>query len=329
MNNAQRGGAVADVWTTRRLLAWMTRRFEEKEVDAARVVAEMLLAHVLGCQRMRLYMEADRPATADELDALRDLARRASAHEPVQYLVGRTSFLGRDFLVDTSSMIPQPCTEDLVTTVLACCGADEREEVELVPDDAGDDGAPDEARVPATVTRRADPAVTVADLGTGGGCIAISLALQMPRARVVATDLVPAALDLARRNADRFGVASRIDFRLGSLLDPLGPDRFDVVCGNLPYIPDTEWDAGQVQASVREYVPASALRGGADGLAFIRPVIAGAGAHLVPGGHLVLEIADCQRDAALALVETAPELTGGRVERDHEGFWRVLVARRG
>lgn len=322
-----------DAWTNRRLLSWMTGRFETKQVDAARVVAEMLLAHVLGCDRMRLYMEADRPATPEELSSLRGLVQRAAAHEPVQYLVGRASFLGREFLVDASTMIPQPCTEDLVTTVLACCGADEHEEVEpdtAEPDAAGPDAAEDAAADPAPTgrTRKRTVEATIADLGTGSGCVAISLALQMPRARVVATDVVPAALDLARRNAERLGAVDRIDFRAGSLLAPLHAERFDVLCGNLPYIPDTEWDAGQVQQSVRDHVPATALRGGADGLDFIRPVIAAAGAHLAPGGHLVLEIAHCQREAVLGLVQEAPDLTGGRVAKDHEGMWRVLVGRR-
>ncbi len=105
-------------WTTRELLRWMTGNFESKGVDAPRVVSEMLLAHVLGCDRMRLYMEVDRQATEDERGRLRDLVRRAANHEPVQYLVGRASFFGFELAVNDSTLIPQPCTADLVTITL-------------------------------------------------------------------------------------------------------------------------------------------------------------------------------------------------------------------
>lgn len=232
-----------EVWTTRRLLAWTTDRFVAREVDAPRVVAELLLAHALGCDRMRLYMEADRPATTDELTALRVLVQQASDHVPVQFLVGRASFFGHEFLVDRSTMIPQPCTETLVAAV-----------IEFLQ--AGNGG------------RGGEPA-RVADVGTGSGCIAISVARSEQNVRVVGTDVVPEALDLARRNAAALGVAGRVEFEEGSLLAPLRPfadERpFDVICANLPYIPDDEWESGQVQRAVREHVPARALRGGAGG----------------------------------------------------------------
>lgn len=292
----------AEVWTTRRLLRWMTGRFEAKGVDAPRVVAEMLLAHVLGCERMRLYMEADRPAAPAELAALRDLVVRAQGHVPVQYLTGLASFFGRELSVDRSTMIPQPCTEDLVQAVL---------------DWLSDHGV---------------SAPLIADVGTGSGCIAISLALALPSARVVATDVAPEPLDLARRNAERFGVADRVELVEGSLLEPLrgraDADRFDVLCSNPPYISDHEWDRGQVQRAVREHVPPRALRGGPDGLDHVRPLIEGAGALLKTPGLLAIEIAGGQREAALDLAERAGGLERATVRKDCEGFWRVLLAER-
>ena len=237
---AQRPQAID--WTTRDLLGWMKTRFESQGLEAPRIVAEMLLASVLGCDRMRLYMEADRRATEGEREALRRLVVRASAHEPVQYLVGRASFFAREFEVDPSTMIPQPSTEDLVSAV-----------IDWWRQHLTDDGW----------------GPLVADVGTGSGCIAVSLALKDPRVRVVATDVVPAALALARRNAERLGAADRITFAEGSLLEPLrehlsgaspddSPRAFDCVCSNPPYISDREWEGGQVERSVQEYVPASA-----------------------------------------------------------------------
>jgi release factor glutamine methyltransferase len=167
----------------------------------------------------------------------------------------------------------------------------------------------------------------IADVGTGTGCIAISLALQMKTAHLVATDVADSALVVARRNAADHGVADRIEFREGAGLDPLAAEpgaAYDVICSNPPYICDEEWRA--VPANVKDYEPEVALRGGEDGLDVIRPTIAGAGRLLRPGGRLVVEIADRHHDPVLELVEAADALANPIVLKDHEGLWRVLVA---
>jgi len=301
----------------------MIGHFESRRLDSPRLVAEMLLAHVLGCGRMRLYMEADRPAGAEELAALRALVRRAARQEPVQYLVGEAMFFGREFAITPAVFIPQPCTEEIIATVAGWYGRPGAK-----PADAEGGGSEEDA---------AEASPLIADIGTGSGCIAISLALQIPGARILATDTDPAALEIARANAEHFGVADRIDFAEGSLLEPVeawlagqaGPGvGFDVLCSNPPYIPDHEWEGGQVQEAVRKYVPQRALRGGRDGLDCIRPLIAGAGSLLKVGGHLVLEIAHCQRDAVLDLTERAHNLGRAEVRKDDEGLWRILVAER-
>ena len=296
------GSAAAETWTTRRLLKWMTDHFTAKGIDSPRVVAEMLLAHVLGCERMRLYMEADRPASAAELAQLRDLVARAAKHEPAQYLVGEAWFFGRQFTVNRSTLIPRPCTETLVEHALQW--------------------------------HRLNPGHVnplIADIGTGTGCIGISLAAQIADSRVVATDISPEALELARANAARHKVADRMEFRMGGGVAPLrngAPgERYDIICSNPPYIPDSEWDA-QVDRNVKEYEPVSALRAGADGLAAIAPLIAEAPALLKTGGLLAVEIADSQRDAVLELAEKSGALDNATVLKDHEGLWRVLVATR-
>ncbi len=284
----------------------MTEHFTTRQIDSPRVVAEMLLANILGCERLRLYMDVDRPATPDELSRLRDLVAKAAKHEPVQYLVGEAWFFGKQFAVNRSTLIPRPCTETMVEHVLQWH--------RLNPGHA---------------------APLIADIGTGTGCIGISLAAQIPDARVIATDIIPEALELAKANAQRHKVIDRMEFRLGNTIAPFAPGsaggavpgaRYDVICSNPPYISDQEWN--DVPINVKEFEPASALRGGADGLDVIRPLIAEAPALLKVAGMLAIEIADSQRDAILKLAAKNPLLESAAVLKDHEGLWRVLTATR-
>ncbi len=292
---------AAERWTTRRLLQWMGEHFKAKSVDSPRVVAEMLLSHVLECERMRLYMDAERPASTEELATLRDLVARAAKHEPVQYLVGNAWFFSRQFKVDRSTLIPRPCTETLVEHVLQW--------LRVNPGHA---------------------APLVADVGTGTGCIAISIAAQVPSANIIASDVVPEALALAKSNADSHKVADRIEFVIGDGLDAIAHAkpglRFDVIVSNPPYIPDAEWEGGEVALNVKAFEPAGALRGGADGLNVVRPLIAAAPKLLKPGGLLAMEIAHAQRNTVIELARATSELIEIDVLKDHEGLWRVLVA---
>jgi len=307
---------TSESWTTRRLLKWITDHFTAKGVDSPRVVAEMLLGHVLGCERLRLYMDADRPASATELSTLRALVKRAGEHEPVQYLTGTAWFFGREFEVDRSTLIPRPSTETLVETVLNHCKAAN-----------GIRGDAESGRATPSVA-----ALRIADIGTGTGCVAISLVLQLPAgaARITATDIEPQAIELAKRNAARHKVAERIDFLQGDLLEPLraasGGGEFDVICSNPPYISDAEWAA--VPRNVKEHEPERALRGGTDGLDVIRRLISESPPLLRPGGLLTIEIAESQKDAVLDLAKAQPLLGEARVVKDHEGLLRVLVAQR-
>ncbi len=290
--------AQSEHWTTRRLLKWMHDHFTAKQVDSPRRVGEMLLAHVINCDRMRLYMEVDRPASPLELIRLRELVARASKHEPVQYLVGHEWFFKREFEVDPSTLIPRPSTETVVEHVLQW------------------------NRTSGVTTP------LLADVGTGTGCIAISLAAEISDARIVATDIISSVIELASRNAERHGVADQIDFTVGSLLEPLntGPPgkRFDVICSNPPYISDAEW--ADLEPNVKDYETESALRAGDDGLQFIRPLIEHAKPLLHKHGQLVIEIAHSQRMEVLQIAKAAG-FANASVLKDHEGLWRVLVAR--
>lgn len=281
-------------WTTRRLLAWTTEHFTKKGIDSPRLSAEMLLAHVLEVGRLKLYTDPDRPASELERAAFRDLVERASRHEPVDYLVGYCPFFSLMLKVDRRVLIPRPSTETLVEHVLQHA-----------------------RRTPGFT------APLVADVGTGSGAIAVAVAKNLPNCRVIATDLSADALEVARQNAADQGVADRVEFRLGNLLEPLAGLRFHYLLSNPPYISDVEWE--QVAPNVKDYEPHTALRGGADGLDFIRGLIAGAAARLERPGQLVLEIAAAQKQAVLALAEEAG-LKHPRVLADHEGLPRVLVA---
>lgn len=274
----------------------MTGFLERKGVESPRVVAEKLMSHVFECERLRLYMEADRPALPPELAELRSLVARAGRHEPLQFLFGKETFFLREFAVAPVTLIPRPSTETLVEFILH-----------------------------TFKTRDRQHPWRLADIGTGSGCIAVSLALGLPSAVIVATDVDEAVLDLARENAARHGVSERLEFRLGSLLEPLGDDLFDAIASNPPYIPDDEWE--QVALNVKDYEPARALRGGPDGLRFVGPLVEHAAGRLDEDGFLAVEIAASTAEAVQARLR--PETwRSHRILKDHEGLERVLIAER-
>jgi release factor glutamine methyltransferase len=315
---SQPAGPGGETWTTRRLVRWIDGHLSAKGVDSPRVCAEMLLSHVLGCERMRLYMDADRPASADELDRLRALVVRAGRHEPVQYLVGEAWFWSKRFVVGPATLIPRPATEHLVEEAVAAMRA------------AGAAGA---------------SPVRMLEIGTGTGCIAtcVAAALRGQRrgadpaepgpppvdVRVVATDIVPGALELARANAAAHRVDGFIDLREGSVFAPMRPEErgtFHVLASNPPYVRDDEWD--EMEPNVRDHEPRSALAGGPAGMDILAPLIAEAHEWLAPGGTLLCEIGHRQREDALAAANANRGLCAAEVRKDFEGFWRLLVAKR-
>lgn len=315
-------GAEEGPWTVRRLTRWMTAHFTRKGVDSPRVVADTLLANVLGCERMQLYMQPDHEPTEAERERLRGLVARASRHEPLQFLVGEWPFWGSVFEVGPATLIPRPATESLVEKAVA-----------LARDDAGLAGRP----------------LSVVDACTGTGCIAVATMLGLRRSRreggcrplgesaaaagaiahrAVATELVPEAAALARRNIERHGLAAAIEVREGDLLGPLSsePDAsVDLLLANPPYVSDAEWDG--LAPNVRDFEPATALRGGRDGLDLVRRLVADAARLVRPGGWMLVEIGHAQGESAPALVDRHA-WDSVEVLKDHEGFRRVLVARR-
>jgi len=282
-------------WTTRRLLAWTTDYFSKKGIDSARLSAEMLLAHVLEVPRLKLYIDPDRPASELERAAFRDLVERAAKHEPVDYLTGQAPFFSLMMKVTPAVLIPRPSTETIVEHIIQHA-----------------------RRTPGFL------APTIADIGTGSGAISIALTKNIPMAHVIATDISADALLVAKENAQTHGVADRIEFRLGSLFAPLHGQRVRYLISNPPYISDAEW--AEVAPNVKDYEPVGALRGGTDGLQFIRPIIEQAHLHLDSPGQLLVEIAASQKQAVLDIARHAPRLRDATVLADHESLPRVLVA---
>lgn len=298
-----------DPWTTRRLLAWMSDAFTKKGLDSPRLSAELLLSHVIGCERLRLYMDADRPATALERENLRELVSRALTHEPVQYLVGKAFFFGLPFKVDKRVLIPRPATETIVEHIL--------QHARCTPGFGGPSGE----------------GLLIADICTGSGCIAIALAKQLPGARIVAPDISADALALARENAITHAVAERIEFLEGDLFEPLldhpvtrAKNSLHYLVSNPPYIPDHEWAA--CDRNVRDHEPHIALRGGVDGLDCVRRVIQGGPTLVRPGGLMLVEVADSTAPAALELMKAQPAMAEAEILKDFEGLPRVIRARK-
>lgn len=287
----------------------MSDAFTKKGLDSPRLMAELLMAHVLGCERLKLYMEADRPATELERNTLRELVGRALKHEPIQYLVGEGWFFGLPFHVDRRVLVPRPATETIVQHVL--------QHVRAEPGFGGPKGE----------------GVLIADVCTGSGCIAVSILKNLSGARVVGTDVSRDALEVARLNARRHGVLERLDLLEGSLLEPLheypgtrGKGSLHFLVANPPYIPDHEWDA--VEPNVKDHEPGLALRGGKDGLDLVRPLIEGGPEMVRRGGLIMIETAASTAKEAAEMLRARGEVDGVEVLNDFEGLPRVVMGRR-
>ena len=283
------------IWTIKALLAWTTDFLKTKKIEDAKRDAELLLAHVLGCKRFELFVRFDEQPSELEKAKFRELIQRRVAGWPVAYLLGTRDFYLLTFDVSPEVLIPRPDTETLV----------------------------------AEADRRLKPltAPAVLDLGTGSGCIAVSLAHQKKDARVTATDISPDALEVARRNATKNGVADRMTFLQGDLFAPVpAGSTFDLIASNPPYIAQSEFPS--LAPDVRDHEPRLALDGGTDGLAFYRRIAASVSPYLKPGGSLLLEVGYTQDAAVRGLLAERPELEVGATLKDMGGHPRVVTAKK-
>ena len=281
-------------WTVLKLLEWSKQYFAERGIDSPRLDAELLLSHVLGMDRVRLYMQYDRPLVPDELEAYRALVKRRAGHEPVAYITGTRGFWSLDLKVDRRALIPRPETEVLVEEVL-----------KHIPEDS-----------PATFV----------DVGTGTGAIALAVASERPNLRVIATDASAEALALARENAERAGLADRVEFLEGDLLAAVPAQlTIDHVASNPPYVAETERD--RLDPEVRDWEPAAALFAGPDGLDVIRRLAEQAAHRLTPGGWLTVEIGWDQGRTAPEVLARAG-LADVVVRKDYSQNDRVVSGKR-
>ncbi len=277
--------------TVLELLQTTTAYFQKRDVESPRLNAEHLLAFALKQKRIELYLEFERVLTESELAPLRDLVRRRGQGEPLQHLLGTVEFAGQTFLCDKRALVPRPETEQLVDLLKS---------------------------------KIQNPKSKIVDVGTGSGVIALSLAAKSPGAKVTAADISEDALALARENAARLDVASRVEFLRSDLLADAS-HGYDVIVANLPYI------AGADRSTLSREVlhdPELALFGGERGDEIIRKLIEAAPSHLAAGGLLALEFGIGQGDdlAAFMLEKKYHDI---ELERDYAGVIRFLFGRYG
>lgn len=290
---------MSERWTVLRVLQWTTERFTREGLDSPRLDAEVLLAAALGMERIRLYVDYAKPLSSEELAPFRALVRRRLAGEPVAYVLGRKEFWSLELAVGPAVLVPRPDTELLVELGLA--------ELKRL---AGSEH--DRATTPRVV-----------DVGTGSGAVALALSRERPDARVIAVDISPQALAVARANAVRHDL--RVRFLRANLLAPFAPASLDLVVSNPPYIPHAEVAA--LPREIREHEPRLALDGGPDGLVLIRRLITQAARCLRPGAALYFELASPQAAAAAQLCRAAG-LIDVAIHRDLAGADRVVTGRR-
>lgn len=284
-------------WTIKRLLDWTTDFFKSKKLESARLSAEILLAEALNCQRIDLYTRFNQVPEENRLATYRDWVKRHATGEPVAYLAGHREFFSLKFLVNSKVLIPRPETEHVVTAAI------------------------DAAKILARKR------VCVVDVGTGSGCIAVALAKHLPDCRVLATDISPEALDIARLNAASHRVQDQLDFVLGDLLDAVPADvQPDIIVSNPPYIGRKEIDT--VDKSVRDYEPEIALFAGDEGCDVIRRLVRQSAQRLAVAGFLIFESSPIIFDRSLEIVCAEPLFGDPETIRDYSGHRRVIQVRK-
>ncbi len=288
-----------------------------------RLDAELLLATALGVDRADLFRTPERVLTRIEERRFDGYLVRRQAREPVAYIRGRRAFRAIELEVTPAVLIPRPETETLVDVALealAAVPAGGDAAGGALGDGPGAEAGPGGAAAPGLYEPLA------LDVGTGSGCIALALAAENPFARLVATDMSEAAVEVARRNAARLGLGGRVDIRRGDLLDDLTPhERFDLIVSNPPYIPEAEYRT--LEPNVRDYEPRLALHGGEDGLDVYRRLIPAAAARLRPEGVLAVEVGAGQAAAVRALFATAGAFEPAQERADLAGIPRVVFTR--
>ncbi len=285
-------------WTIQKLLEWTTDFFSKSATGNARLEAEVLLAEALGCERIQLYTRFDEIPDAKPLANFRAWVKRRGAGEPVAYLVGHREFYSLRFAVDSNVLIPRAETEHVVVAALEAA----KEMGETEP-------------------------LRIIDVGTGSGCIAVTLAKQLKNCKIAATDVSEGALAIAKQNAEAHEVADRIRFCQGDLLDalPAGSNPVNMIVSNPPYIGKSEIDT--IDDQVKAHEPSIALFGGDKGTEIIERLVEQAPSYLLPGGYLIFETSPIVMDLCVKLVKANAAFESVEVVKDFGDLQRVVVAK--
>lgn len=285
-------------WTIGRLLNWTSDYLTRHGVEDARLASEVLLAHATGCRRIDLYTWFERTVAGGQLDRFRDWVRRAAAGEPIAYIVEEKEFFSLAFRVTPDVLIPRPETEVLVECVLDHCARAGLSQPQFL------------------------------DIGTGSGCIVVAVLTQLESARAVATDVSPAALTIAKLNAERHRVSDRLALveadRLALPGEVVPESGFDVLMSNPPYVGVDGMDS--LDTMVRKYEPAVALTNGGDGLSFYRSIAESGASLLAAGGVVIVEVANGQAASASEVLEKTGKFVHRETRTDRVvGQDRVVV----
>lgn len=282
------------IWTIGRILKWTEQYFKDKGIESPRLDAEVLLAHVLEKQRIYLYVHFDEPLQPGELAAYREMIKKRVMRVPVAQILGEKEFMGLTFKVTADTLVPRPDTEILV-----------------------------QAAVDRLRAMAGEEPLRFADIGTGSGAICLSVLHYLAGTVADTVDISPAARAVAEENAASLGLADRVTFHTGDLLQPLSGISFVAILSNPPYIPEA--DIAKLAPEVRLKEPHTALSGGQDGLDFYRRLAEEAPAMLVPGGFTAFEVGIHQAGVVADLLKANPLIDRTEILPDYAGIDRVVV----
>jgi release factor glutamine methyltransferase len=292
---AESGNGPHKNWTVLSLIEWGTQYLAGNGFDEARLHVELLLGRVLSLPRLSLYLQFDRVLAPAELSLFKELFKRRLAHEPLQYILGETEFMGLRIAVDPSVLIPRPETEILVEKAIECAKS------------------------------RSDGSVDILDVGTGSGNIAVALSRFLPSSRILSVDASSEALAMAERNIRQHGCQNVQLRQLDILMEDPRNQLFDLIVSNPPYVSADEF--GQLQVEVRDFEPRRATTDGGDGYVFHRRLAQMGMSHLRPGGWLLVEIGFGQSERVRDLFRSAG-LAGVDIVPDFSQIARIAVARK-
>ena len=288
--------------TIRNILQWAIATLKEAEIDSPGINADTLLSFVLSCDRTKLYTNPDEIVNETDIRRYKELINERIRHVPLQYITHRVEFMSLDFFVDERVLIPRPETEILVETVL------------------------NKAHDKQYSNRK----ITILDIGTGSGNIAVSLAKNLSNVEIYASDISQEALEIAKTNVQRHDVTDKIHLLHGDLFGTFvgnaEKEQVDFIVSNPPYVSESEWK--NLEPELRDHEPREALVGGKDGLCFYRQIIKGAADWLKPEGCLVIEIGETQANTIIKLMESQGHYEDIEISNDLQGKERVISARR-